>query len=105
MGIALLGDVLKNWHEYQLDDELYLPAGMELSLETQVNVLPFDPARERIFEGRHYLLGIEQVRDVILGLESQIGREATMPERLYAVAYYARYDAFINPMELVGSKE
>jgi hypothetical protein len=69
MGIALLAEVLNDWHKYELDDSIYLPSGVEPSLDLVVNVLPFDPSRRRQFEGQEYFLGIEQVRDVIEGLK------------------------------------
>ena len=86
MGLALLGHVVKSWREYELDDSIYVPSGTNPSLETQVNVLPFDRARKRVFEGQQYLLGIEQVRDVVEGLEQQLGRTTTPNERLMYVA-------------------
>jgi hypothetical protein len=102
MGLALLGDVLQNWRKYELDDSIYVPAGTEPSLDAQVNVLPFDRKRKRAFEDQHYLLGIEQVRDVVEGLERQLGRTATLLERLRAVVHFARHDAFIDPRDAVG---
>ena len=98
MGITLQRDVLMGWSQYQLDDSIYLLDGSgEPSLDTDVNVLPFDPTRKRTFEGQSYFLGIEQVRDVIEGLEEQLKRPATPIERLRSVVHYARYDAFIDP--------
>ena len=97
-----LGDVLKGWQKYELDDSIYVPTGTEPSLEARVNVLPFDPKRKRILEEHHYLLGIEQVRDVVEGLERQLGRTATPHERLRAVVYFARHDAFIDPRDALG---
>jgi hypothetical protein len=102
MGFALLGDVLQDWQKYELDDSIYVPAGTEPSLDAQVNVLTFDRARKRIFEGQHYLLGIEQLRDVVEGLEAQLARRTTPSERLRAVLHYARHDAFIDPRDAVG---
>ena len=61
--------MLENLQEYELDDSLYLPIGTEPSLSVQVNVLPLDPMRKRLFDGQQYLLGIEQIRDAIVGLE------------------------------------
>jgi hypothetical protein len=100
MGLSLLRDILTDWSEYELDDSIYLPAGSEPSLTLRVNVLPFDPLRKRIFEGQEYWLGIEQVRNVIEGLQNQLQRQATLDERLKAVAHYARFDAFINTRDL-----
>ena len=103
MGIALLRDVLMNWSRYELDDEIYPPSGMsDPSLDAEVNVLPCDPNRKRTFEGQSYFLGIEQIRDVIEGLEAQLRRPATPIERLRAVVHYARHDAFIDPAAAVG---
>lgn len=100
MGLALLADVLKDWRKYELDDSIYLPVDGELALDAQVEVLPFDPLRKRIFENKRYLLGIEQVRDVVVGLELQLNRASTLAERLKAVAHYAKADAFIDPARL-----
>ncbi len=102
MGISILADVLNNWDKYELDDSIYLPSDKEPLLDLVVSVLPFDPTRKRIFEGQEYFLGIEQIRDVIEGLEDQIGRTATSIERLRAVIHYARCDAFIDPQDAVG---
>jgi len=102
MGRRLLGDVLRDWRAHELDDSIYVPAGTEPSLDVEVNVLPFDRTRKRVFEGQHYLLGIEQVRDVVEGLERQLGRAATPVERLRAIVHFARHDAFIDPRDAVG---
>jgi hypothetical protein len=102
MGRGLLGDVLRDWRKYELDDSIYLPAGTEPSIDVEVSVLPFDRTRKRVFEGQQYLLGIEQVRDVVEGLERQLGRSATPNERLRAVLHFARHDAFIDPRDAVG---
>jgi hypothetical protein len=102
MGLALLEDVLKDWSKCELDDSIYVPVGTELSLDVQVQVLPFDRTRKRLYEGRQYLVGIEQVRDAVEGLERQIGRIATPIERLRAVLHFARHDAFIDPRDAVG---
>jgi hypothetical protein len=91
-----------DWRAHELDDSVYVPAGTEASLDTEVNVLPFDRARKRPIEGQQYLLGIEQIRDVVEGLEQQLGRAATPTERLRAVLHYARHDAFIDPRDAVG---
>jgi hypothetical protein len=93
--------VLNDWSGFELDDSIYLPAATEASLDVTVNVLPADRFRKRSFEGQDYFLGIEQVRDVIEGFEAQIGRTATLNERLRAVVHYARYDAFIDPDDAV----
>lgn len=100
MGLSLLGDVLKDWRRYELDDSIYLPIGEELTLEAQVEILPFDPLRKRIFENKRYLLGVEQVRDVVVGLELQLKRASSPEERLKAIAHYAKADAFIDPANL-----
>jgi hypothetical protein len=47
--------------------------------------------------GTVYFLGIEQIRDVVVGLEGQLGRSASSTERLRAVLHFARHDAFIDP--------
>jgi hypothetical protein len=102
MGRGLLGDVLRDWKKYELDDSIYVPAGAEPSLDADVSVLSFDRTRKRVFEGQQYLLGIEQVRDVVEGLERQLGRSATPSERLRAVLHFARHDAFIDPRDAAG---
>jgi hypothetical protein len=100
MGSAILRDVLENWSQYDLGDEIYVPSE-DLTLNSEVVVLAFDIDRGRDFEGRRYLLGMEQVRDVIEGLEAQLGRRATPDERLRAILYFAEYDAFIDPAVVV----
>lgn len=102
MGLALLSDIVKDWRTYALDDSIYVPLGTEPSLDTKVNILPFDRTRKRVFEGQQYLLGIEQVGNAVEGLERQLGRLASPIERLRAVLHYARHDAFIDPREAVG---
>jgi hypothetical protein len=102
MGFPILRDILNDWEAYELDDCIYIPEGVDATLDLHVNVLPFDPTRKRIFDGHVYWLGIEQLRDAILGLEAQIGRKASISERLAAVAHYARYDAFSSPSTLRG---
>lgn len=101
MGRTVLRNVLMDWAQHELDDEIYILNHMSPSLDTEVNVLSFDPNRERVFEGQSYFLGIEQVRDVVQGLEAQLGRSPTPIERLQAALHYARHDAFIDPAALV----
>lgn len=91
-----------NWATHELDDSIYLPLDTEPSLDTVASVLPSDRDRKRVFEGQYYLLGIEQVRDAIEGLEAQLGRVTAPIERLRAVVYYAQHDAFIDPSEAIG---
>ncbi|MEO7591497.1 MAG: hypothetical protein ABI134_09820 [Byssovorax sp.] len=107
MGITVLGDVLGDWSKHELDDSIYLPAGVNVALDLPVSIVPFDPVFEpgRIFNGQEYLLGIEQIRDVVEGLQDQLGRPPTLEERLRAVIHYARYDAFIDPKDAVGGQE
>jgi hypothetical protein len=99
--VALLSEVLANWSTYELDDSIYLSALELPDLETPVTIFACDPKRPRVFEGKHYFLGIEQVRDVIDGLEEQLRRPASLVERLRAVIHYAEHDAFIDPQALV----
>ena len=100
MGFPLLRDILSDWSNYELDDSIYLPSGSEPTLDLEVAVLPFDPLRKRKHLGQEYWLGIEQVRDVVEGMQSQMKRQLQLEERLKATAHYARYDAFIDPGEL-----
>jgi hypothetical protein len=97
MGLAILGEVLSDWRKYELDAMIYVAEGAEPTIDMPVSVLAFDGKRKRHFEGQRYLLGIEQMRDAIEGLESQLGRTATVSERLRAVVHYSRHDAFIEP--------
>ena len=97
MGTSLLGDVLDDWSSFELDDEIYVPAAVELSLDTPVRVLPFDPNRPRMVNHEKYFLGIEQVRDVVDGLRQELRRPPTGYERLKAVLHYVQHDAFIDP--------
>ena len=101
MGITVLRDVLADFRKYDLDGLIYLPAGMEPSLDAAVMVHPFDPAIDRRLEGLEGFLGIEQIRDVVEGLEAQLRRVTTPSERLRAATYYAQYDAFIDPSAAV----
>jgi hypothetical protein len=101
MGTTVLRDVLMGWDKYERDGVIYLSARAEPSLDTAVTVLPFDPGRSRRLEGQEGFLGIEQLRDVIEGLEAQLGRTATASERLRAAIHYARHDAFIEPAAAV----
>lgn len=102
MGLTFLGDILSDWSKYELEDSIYLPKRTQPALDGRAQVLSFDPERKRDFEGDEYFLGIEQVRDVVEGLEAQLGRAATPDERLRAVVHYALNDAFIDPRDAVG---
>jgi hypothetical protein len=94
-----LRDVLERWQEFELDDSIYVPAG-EVRLDGEASIVPIDKATSRSLGGMVYLLGSEQVRDVVKGLGSQFGRSPTGEERLKAVLHYARHDAFIDPRDL-----
>lgn len=102
MGTTLLGEILRDWRGYELEDSIYLPAGKVAALDLIVRVLPFDPTMGRLFEQHEYWLGIEQVRDVVEGLEAQLGRTATPSERLRAVDHYAHYDAFMDAASVIS---
>jgi hypothetical protein len=92
-------EVLEQWARFELDDALYVPMDEILGLETVVDVIPFDGINSRKAD-RRYLLGFEQVRDVIEGLTAQLGRAPTPKEGLKAVLHYAQHDAFIDPRDL-----
>ncbi|WP_437480472.1 hypothetical protein WME75_35645 [Sorangium sp. So ce1014] len=100
MGTPLLKEVLQNWQKYEPDDDIYVPSGTSVTLETAITIFPFDRHRPRRFEGIEYILSFEQVRDAIVGLETQLRREASAEERLAAVLHYARHDAFIDPQHV-----
>ena len=91
------GRVLENWEAHGLDDSVYVREGSDRNLDEFVEVLPFDPSRPRVVNGHAYLLGIEQIRDVVSGLERLLGRTSSPSERLRAVIHFARHDAFIDP--------
>jgi hypothetical protein len=94
MGITVLRNVLMDWSEYEIDDQIYIPCNLgDLSVDTEVHVLPCDLDRKREFQGLHYFLGIEQIREVIEDLEAYLKRSLTPIERLKATVHYARYDA------------
>ncbi|MEZ4301818.1 MAG: hypothetical protein R3B70_43185 [Polyangiaceae bacterium] len=95
MGKILLGDVLANWSSYELDESIYLTAGDEVTLMSEVSIVSLDENRGRTFGRLEYLLGIEQIRDVVEGLEQQLGRATTPEERLPAVLFYRANDAFM----------
>ena len=61
-------DVLERWAEFELDDSVYAMGADTPGLGDRVEVLPFDRTRGRLVGGMHYLLGFEQIRDVIEGL-------------------------------------
>jgi hypothetical protein len=98
--VPTFGEVLDQWARFELDDSLYVQPGEALDLESVVEIVPFDRATARSVDGKAYLLGIEQVRDVIEGLGAQLERSPTMNERLKAVLHYAKHDAFIDPQDL-----
>ena len=104
MGNLLLRDVLQSWQKYELDDDIYVPEGVPVELNTLAEVFPFDGARPRVFQGMQYLLSFEQVRDIIVGIEQYAGRPTTLEERLTAVLHYAEHDAFPDPNELFGGR-
>lgn len=95
-----LGEVFEDWRRFELDDSLYVRSREGLSLDSPVDILPFDGKRPRVIEGGVYLLGIEQVRDVVDGLASELGRSPTMTERLVAMLHYADHDATIDAADL-----
>lgn len=95
-----LREVLEQWARFELDDSLYVQPGEALGLASAVEIVAHDRATSRSVDGRAYLLGIEQVRDVVDGLAAQLGRPPTMSERLKAVLHYAEHDAFIDPQDL-----
>jgi hypothetical protein len=101
MGLTILGDILSDWSKYELEDSIYVSKGTQPTLEGPARVIPFESELERDVEHEKYFLGIEQVRDVVEGLEAQLGRIATPQERLRAAVHYALNDAFIDPRDAV----
>ncbi|WP_444547645.1 DUF7716 domain-containing protein [Sorangium atrum] len=104
MGTPLLKEVLQEWEKYEPDDDLYVPSGTSVTLNTPVVILPFDRHRPRRVEDLEYILSFEQVRDAIVGLEAQLRRDTSAEERLVAVLHYARHDAFIDPQHVPVGK-
>ncbi len=101
MGSTVLRDVLADYRKYDLDGVIYLPVGVGPSLDAAATVLGYDPAANRRLEGQAGLLLIEQVRDIVEGLEAQLCRVTIPSERLRAVIYYALHDAYIDPSAAV----
>lgn len=97
MGITVLRDVLAEYRTYEMDGVIYLPVGVDPSLDAAATVLSYDPAINRRIEGLEGFLLIEQVRDIVEGLEAQLSRVTTPSERLRAVIHYALHDAYIDP--------
>lgn len=101
MGTTALRDVLVDYWEYGIDGVIYLPVGVDPSLDAAASVFSYDPAMNRRLEGLEGFLLIEQVRDIVEGLEAQLGRVTTPSERLRAVVHYALRDAYIDPSAAV----
>ena len=103
MGKALLKEVLSSWDQYELDDQIYVPSGVPLTLDTEVAVfVDKNYARGHLVCDLEYFLGFEQVRDQIEGLEHYFGRSTTPEERLIAVLHYAEFDAPLDPEEVAA---
>jgi hypothetical protein len=50
MGKFVLGDLLTGWEQHELDISIYVPAGVEVNIETVVTLLPFN--RDTAMAGR-----------------------------------------------------
>lgn len=100
MGQQLL-DVIRSWQKYPLSDSIYVARDADVSGATVVDVVSHEddpaPSRDR------YLIGIEQIRDIVEGLTEFFGAEPTSDEAVRSVLYYAENDAFLDPSELRGS--
>ena len=104
MGRFVLRDILEHLSDFGVEDVVYvldeLPFA-KVELETPIIVLQFDPLDPAACpEGMTYFLEISVMREVIEGLEAQIGRAPTLEERAMAVRHYAEYDAYIDPADL-----
>lgn len=95
MGMALLGDVLRNPAPYEPDMILYVPDGAEdVTLFTQVLIVQHGSYSEEEVQGHRYLLEVGVIRDVLDGLQQQLAEPPTPSQALRAVLYYAEHDAF-----------
>lgn len=102
MGKSVLKHLLISTEHLEADDELYVEHDAGMHLDTVVNILPCDPTRPAQIPGWRYILGVEQLRDTIEALETNLNKKATLRERLLAVKYFIDHDAFISPESLPG---
>ena len=95
MGMAILGEVLRNAASYEPDMIVYVPEGaQEVTLFTQVLIVQHGSYSEDDVQAHRYLLETGVIRDVLDGLQEQLGTPPTPPQALREVLYYAEHDAF-----------
>ena len=87
--------------ELEPDDMIYISSDAQLSVNMEVDILPADPSRPARFQGRIYLLGIEQIRDAIEAAETTLQRSATPEQRYAAIKHFFDNDAFISLGDLL----
>lgn len=98
-----MSEILESWQRFELDDEIYVPSGVPLTLDTKVTVFTGENhPPHRIFGDSESFLIFEQIRNQVEGFEEYFGRTMTLEERLIAVVHYAEFDAPINPVELLA---
>lgn len=95
MGMAILGDVLRNHASYEPDTIVYVAddSGKDPDLFTHVLLLRHG-SDEGDTSGYRYLLETGVIGEVLEGLERLLGSPPAPLQSLRAVLYYAEHDAF-----------
>ena len=104
MGLEILNDVFLNLEKLEPDVMIYVPLDADVSLDTPVTLIQFDVTQRERPAGLKYFLEVGTIREVLEGLDSLLGKELSMRQRLNAVKHYATYDAHIDIDALRGDE-
>lgn len=92
----LLKDVLANIHSIDRSLALYVPKDEALSTSTVVELMPWEDPDSPRPEGTRSFLTIDDIIDVLDAWSAWRGGKAPSDEeRISAVAYYEKHDAFM----------
>lgn len=104
MGSLVLRDLLVSIDGFDLDDSLYVDKGVPIHIDSPITITKFDPDNlDDTPPSKHYILGIEQLRNAISAAEMALGRPASVPERFRAVVHFIDHDAFADVDILLGT--
>ena len=95
MGLAILGDILRDPNAHEADVVVYIPDDTrEIGVFTRALLVQHGSHSDEYVAGYRYFLELGTIREVIDGLDAQLSEPSTPLQRLRAVSYYAEHDAF-----------
>lgn len=97
--VVKMRDLLLNYGQYEGDDSAHVPLGTEITLDTDVEIVSSDDPGPRP-RGALRGLMMEQFDHELHRIDQNLGRPATLDDRLRVILHYVENDAPMSLEEL-----